>query len=838
MSFHTSGKAAIPGFLALPLLASFAMAQRSADVARPLPQNPEVKTSAVAAQGQVQIPAVRDTHGLVPSAQTGVKGRELAPLSGAYRFEHDRLYVSNQPDGSPQARGRTFKAEFTPTGATYIPFCGSAAPTNHPLSFQIAGITSGGQPLAFENSIVAGIQGSSVSYARGSVTEVYELGVDSVEQKFVFASLPTSGELDLRLAVATDMSASYQDGALLFTSADGSVRYGAATAVDASGKSIPATTELVGGGIDIRVPASFLATATFPVTIDPVITTYTVNYITEPVDSFAPAIAWDETNQRYAVVYEEVFSATDHDTDCILVSPAGAQLSAFYVDTNLSAYWANPDVANNNANDNFFVVAEVGSPTGGAREIHGRLVAAASGTLGSDVLVSTTDASGEKINASVGGDPFGGTSYYTVVWQRIFVAGVDDDVHYRQVDPATGALLGTTTGLIDNSGGSLDRNPRISKSCQNAGTHHVVWARWVSGTDRDVYAAEVIWNGTISIGSTAIATGTSDTTAPACSPIDNLGNWLLGYEVDYGTDHDIFASHMTGVTVNTTESLSYRESAMGTGNWFQDQRHPAFETDGVHFAYAYSEQFSTSATDYDIYVSSLDYINSQLVVGEFFQNLAYSGTHEDFPRMCSQQSAGGSSNKLGIIWSDTGGTNLGDIEGAVYGTCDFTKICSPFWYSTGGCPCSNNPPSIGRGCENSSTTGGASLNGSGNASISNDTAQLSTFGEKPTATSVVAQGPGLIPAGVSFGQGLRCAGPAGGIGLKRLYTKTASGGSITAPVGADPTIHARSASLGDPLSAGMTRYYYVYYRDPSVLGGCSATFTFNATDTLQVIWRP
>ncbi|MFM7281714.1 MAG: hypothetical protein ACKO32_08045, partial [Planctomycetia bacterium] len=77
-----------------------------------------------------------------------------------------------------------------------------------------------------------------------------------------------------------------------------------------------------------------------------------------------------------------------------------------------------------------------------------------------------------------------------------------------------------------------------------------------------------------------------------------------------------------------------------------------------------------------------------------------------------------------------------------------------------------------------------------------------------------------------------------GLTLKRLYTKSASGGSITAPAGADQPVSVKSANLGDPLAAGDTRYYMVYYRDPVVLGACAATNTFNATNSLQVRWAP
>jgi hypothetical protein len=85
---------------------------------------------------------------------------------------------------------------------------------------------------------------------------------------------------------------------------------------------------------------------------------------------------------------------------------------------------------------------------------------------------------------------------------------------------------------------------------------------------------------------------------------------------------------------------------------------------------------------------------------------------------------------------------------------------------------------------------------------------------------------------VNFGDGLRCTGGS----LKRLYSKNASGGTATAPSGIDPSISARSAALGSPISALQTRYYQIYYRDP-VAGFCP-TNTFNVSNGLKVIWGP
>ena len=149
------------------------------------------------------------------------------------------------------------------------------------------------------------------------------------------------------------------------------------------------------------------------------------------------------------------------------------------------------------------------------------------------------------------------------------------------------------------------------------------------------------------------------------------------------------------------------------------------------------------------------------------------------------------------------------------------------------CPCGNPPTGVGRGCNNSSATGGASLSAAGDASLGADSLVFSTAGEKPTATSVVLQG-SAANSGAVFGQGVRCVTGT----LKRLYVKTAVGGSITAPVVGDPRVSVRSAALGDVIAAGTSRYYGVYYRDPVVLGGCPAASTFNITNQLAVYWVP
>lgn len=164
----------------------------------------------------------------------------------------------------------------------------------------------------------------------------------------------------------------------------------------------------------------------------------------------------------------------------------------------------------------------------------------------------------------------------------------------------------------------------------------------------------------------------------------------------------------------------------------------------------------------------------------------------------------------------------------------FASLCDPGANGVIACPCANAPSGPGRGCNNSAATGGARITPSGIASLASDTLTLTTTGETPTAASIVLQGDAFAGAGAVFGQGVRCVDGT----LKRMYVRTASGGSVSVPNfgSGDPTVSARSAALGDPIQPGQSRWYSVYYRAAVVLGGCPASSTYNTTQTCRVTW--
>ena len=169
-------------------------------------------------------------------------------------------------------------------------------------------------------------------------------------------------------------------------------------------------------------------------------------------------------------------------------------------------------------------------------------------------------------------------------------------------------------------------------------------------------------------------------------------------------------------------------------------------------------------------------------------------------------------------------------------TTQVPLLCEPGRGGVSECPCANPASGAGRGCDDSAATGGATLAASGTARLSADDLAFAASGMPSNALGVLVQGDRYVLAGVAYGQGIRCVG---GRQL-RLFSRMSTAGSITVPdlAAGEASIARRSASMGDRIDAGETRWYLVLYRDPIVLGACAPGSTFNATPTRQATWAP
>jgi hypothetical protein len=206
----------------------------------------------------------------------------------------------------------------------------------------------------------------------------------------------------------------------------------------------------------------------------------------------------------------------------------------------------------------------------------------------------------------------------------------------------------------------------------------------------------------------------------------------------------------------------------------------------------------------------------------------------------------GSPHVLGVTYARhqidvSGGTFTVEVAGSgasgsingfqiVQDSSAFTPFCAGDNTAFPPCPCGNTGL-LDHGCNNSAGTGGALLGASGNTSP--DTVVLTSSSELPSVLSIFLQGQAGVFPGVLFGDGVRCVNGT----LKRLYQKNASGGTVSAPTGAEPSITARSAALGDTILPGTTRYYQVYYRD-SNLGFCPSPMgdSWNVSSGISIAW--
>jgi hypothetical protein len=792
---------------------------KSVPVIPPKPAEPEVVGTATPMRLQT------------PPSQLPVKGVDVGTDQPVLpRIPADVVIHDVDESGELLSGAAEYKARFTTSAVTYYPRFPSA-PGHTPLEFRLSDVTVGGQALGFLAGVSPVRTADRIEYLRGTLVEVYEIRPDGMEQKFVFPSLPRSGEIVLRVGLETGLLGEpAEGGGLTFSNEYGRVGYTQAVAVDAAGQRLALATELAGDAIEIRVPAGFADQAVMPLTIDPLVgVVFTVDAPPVAMPDSNADVAHEAGSGNFNIVWERAFNAGDHDVWSQLHTAAGTLVAGSTTTIDFTTTtWINPKVASNNLDNIFFTVAQRGvAPT---RQIWGRSRSATTTTVGTQFMVSPTDQSGDKLNPDIGGDPvLVGPTYFFVVWQRIFTAA-DHDVHGIRVNSVGSATIGTTTVLIENAT-TNETNPSVSKSDGNApfATQRwtVVFQRTFNATDEDIYGRQYTWDG-VATGATFLIdfSGLNDRFPVASSPLDAASgerDYLVTYQRGSGTANDVQV-HLR----NAAASLSNVElySLLSSTPFGGDQIRPECDSDGSQFAVAWCEQFSTSTTDYDTHICQLNGSANALGESEGRVIMGFSTTTETLPRLTSDLSGGAGGNDACFMaaWQDNTGEDI--IEGARYCGLDGGPIAGFCFGTAAACPC-GNAGGAGRGCANSIFATGALLSATGAADMSNDTLSLNgsgLSGNNALFFQGTAQSGG--GAGTIFGDGLRCAAGT----VIRLGTEpvTAAGNS-THPGAGDPDI---SVSGAIP-AGGATRYYQIWYRN--VAAFCTPN-GWNLSNGLTVEW--
>lgn len=733
---------------------------------------------------------------------------------------------STDPDVA-YAVGANWKASFDLGGTEFVPFLGVNAPRSEHVRFALSRATVDGRVLSSRNPAAFACTDGVVWYAHDGFEEVFETRREGVEHSLVFRELPRRGEIVVTTALDSSLPARQVGDTIEFGSEAAGVRYPAATAYDATGRSLSIPARLQDGALVLTVPAEFAASAQLPLSIDPLIHVFGIA-TTTPFD-IAPDASYVNFSggARRCEVFERAWSLTDHDVTARVTNMTTGSTTDFLIDAT-TEYWSEPKVASiveSKVTASFLVVAAAGHPTSGARTIRARKISIqfSGPSLGAVQNVGTS-VTGDKHHPDVGGDPYaagGGTgSYYMVVFQADQVGG-DTDVW--------GGPFGFSTSPIAVSSLTDDENPRISKG-NGTFAWGVAWQRSVAPGNSDVIACKIDQAGPV-VGPllTIASTGADEVNPSVSSP--GQGGFLVAFQRDMGGQHDVFLRRFY-TAVDAEIAFTQLE---GGAHGPLDQKWPVVDGSFNGHLLTYREDDPVSPGSKRTRFTSFAISAANLVaLHEVHQSVGNPGLPRTAANVASYEASilvSAPFPQYDVVWDESVSPTDSDVYGALFfdGAGQGGVVATCFGDgSITACPCTQNGGTPA-GCPNSAAATGGEMEWTGVADVSNDTFVVRGLRLTPSSPILLVGGSSLVLSGVVFGDGLRCVAGT----LSRLVVRTTSAtGTFTYPdLVTDPRI-----SVADSLTpAGGTRIYQLVFRDAAPF--CTAG-TYNTTNALAVTWVP
>lgn len=431
----------------------------------------------------------------------GTRTFEAGPaLTAEQRAPHALANAGMQwSDGELWAAGPTYKARFDAHGVMIVPPLGKAAPRSLPLWLDLLSIERGGVLLLDASAPVLPQQRGLVAvYEHGAgVHERYEARIDGLEQSFVLDALPAGGgDLVVRVGYASELAPRADGVGLFFDDGRGlGLRMGGVTGIDANGVQCAGSLALADGVIELRLPASFVASAALPLVVDPLVGGQVNVYSAD--DSADSDASYDVSFNDHLVVFERQWSATDIDVYGQRVSAGGALVgTTILFETTVANIAFDPAVGNCNESNKWLCVWQ--QDDGGDDNIVGRACNASDGTLGAAFTIAGTTAN--EIDPDVGGEEALGFDEVMVVWDG-------DGIRAARVTlPVSGGSGVATTHTLTTD--VDDTAPKITNSGGAPGNYVVAWERFFSGSpgDNDIYGAVITYTGSIDVAAKSLLT--------------------------------------------------------------------------------------------------------------------------------------------------------------------------------------------------------------------------------------------------------------------------------------------------------------------------------------------
>ena len=187
------------------------------------------------------------------------------------------------------------------------------------VAYRLSEVRAGEAVIAVGNagrSPVARTGDRTVSYLHGDVEERYRLDSDVLEQEFVIRTLPSSrGAITVTGRISTNLTApaDASGGAALSFTHQGRemLSFSKAVAIDASGRTLPLEMVYAGDRLSITIPAAWVAEASLPITLDPVIgAPITVDSSLQSANYQVSDISFNAARHTWLVIWNEWAGST------------------------------------------------------------------------------------------------------------------------------------------------------------------------------------------------------------------------------------------------------------------------------------------------------------------------------------------------------------------------------------------------------------------------------------------------------------------------------------------------------------------------------------------------
>lgn len=525
-------------------------------------------------------------------------------------------------------------------GVTFLPYLGSAE-TDAPVRLRLQSLRRGERALPLK-APKARLSQRSLHLDHGSVREQWDFFARQVEQTFVCDDFAGAGDLVLTLALATELTAADGPAGLGFAR-DGRtlVRYGNLTVIDGRGRRCETASERTAGGIRLTVPQSFLADATAPLLLDPLITPLAID--TGNDDTRNVEVAYEPTTQRWLVVYERHFSAFDVDVVARRYDVDGTLIEEVGVATGTRES-RNPVVAANAFAQQFLVAWDEDFLL--HRRVLGRLRTAGSSNQGPELVLADSIDSQQR-------PALGGSIATDSIANRYFLVCESGSIDTRYVT----VLTNGTVLFTEERTASLRARSRVQRYREND-------RRWLIVHERA--GAVTVEEGQFFLGlgnSETVATG--GTRQPA---ITGRGDrYFITWVVDDArTGVARLAGRevlRTGATLTMGSEFDLRRDEPG-GSPLRAQSIPELTTDGLRFTLAYRERQASGidlpfVTVFGLDDDGLHYHESHVAIGGGSAGTGGLG-------MASIGEATGASVRSMVVFDRQGNGSDRDVRGVLY----------------------------------------------------------------------------------------------------------------------------------------------------------------------------